>query len=116
MNTSDFFNKKLFEKLQKEPLLLTSSGICNKKISLDIDGPSGGKWTFEFGAAGEVQMIKDRRDEQAHCLIEMKDKTFEGMMDGSLNIPLAFMMRKIKVKGDSALAAKVGMALKSSVG
>ncbi len=114
MNTKDFFEQKLSKKIQENPGLLQKAGIKDKKIALNIEGDAGGKWTFVFDSTGSMIMQNGLGD-ASDCTIEMKDQTFEGMMNGTVNVPMAFMMRKIKVKGDAGLAAQVGMALKSSV-
>ncbi len=111
MNVKDFFEKKFASKIQENPACLKSAGLTSKSIGLDITGADGGQWTFHFDAEGNIQMDSGALDSQAACVISTSDKTFEGMMTGKVNVPMAFVMRKIKVKGDSGLAAKMGIAL-----
>ncbi|NCN41873.1 SCP2 sterol-binding domain-containing protein [bacterium] len=116
MTAKDFFDQKFASKLQADAGCLKSSGVTAKSIALDISGSNGGQWTFHFDADGNLKMESGCVSSSATCVISTSDKTFEGMMTGKVNVPMAFVMRKIKVKGDSALAAKMGIALQKVMG
>lgn len=93
---------------------MKEAGVTSKKIALDIEGSSGGQWTFQFDGEGLLTMQNGSLAPDAACTISMKDDTFTGMLSGKVNVPMAFVMRKIKVKGENALAAKLGLALQKA--
>jgi|GEM_PF-1453250 len=107
--TKDLFDNLLPAKLKADPLCLKSSGVTNKTIAVSVEGDGGGAWAFRFDDNGAVSFVPATGE--SDCLIETKDQTFQGMIDGSVNVAWAFVTRKIKVKGDSALAAKLGASL-----
>ena len=88
---------------------MAQANVRGKSVVLDIEGSGGGQWSFDFAQDGALAL--QPASNSADCTIWMKDSTFEKMIDGSLNVPVAFVMRKIKVKGEVSLAADVGMAL-----
>lgn len=111
MKAKEFFEQKFAQKVQEDPALLSESGLKDKKVVVEIDGSTGGSWGIRFDAAGNVYFEGNAPSDSADCVIQMKEDTFEGMLAGKVNVPFAFMMRKIKVKGESSVAAKVGLAL-----
>ena len=114
MTPKDFFEKKFASKVQENPACMQEAGVTSKKIALEIDGSTGGKWTFQFDGQGLLTMQNGVSAPDAACVISMKDETFTGMLSGKVNVPMAFVMRKIKVKGENALAAKLGLALQKA--
>lgn len=114
MTPFDFFEKTFKSKVEADPACMKSSGVKGKKIALNIEGGDGGQWTFNFDAEGNLQMESGNAASDAECLVTMKDKTFDGMLRGKVNVPMAFVTRKIKVKGEQSLAAKLGIALQKS--
>ena len=84
--------------------------MSSKSIALDIEGSGGGQWIFRFDDKGLLTMQEGAASD-ASCVISMKDEIFTGMATGKVNVPMAFITRKIKVKGDSSLAAKLGTSL-----
>ena len=110
MQARDFFEKKFAPKIASNPACLQDAGVTSKAIALDIEGAGGGQWTFHFDDKGLLTM-KAGTAADAACVISMKDDTFTGMAQGKVNVPMAFLTRKIKVKGESTLAAKLGTSL-----
>lgn len=58
---------------------------------------------------GEGRIVMDdtgarASDEETACEITMKPKTFNGLVDGSVNPMTAVMLGKIKIKGDMTAA------------
>ncbi|VAV89404.1 hypothetical protein MNBD_ALPHA01-2023 [hydrothermal vent metagenome] len=47
-------------------------------------------------------------DNDADVTLIISEENFEGLMDGSLNPQMAFMMGKLKIDGDMGLALKLG--------
>ena len=109
-----FFNETVKIRIQENAGFLSTAGILSKKISLEIEGDEGGEWFFSFDDKGHVLMQHRTAESNSECHIQMSDKTFEGIMNGSVNVPMAFMFRKIKVKGEAGLAVKLGQALQKS--
>jgi putative sterol carrier protein len=114
MTAKEFFENKFAPKLATNPNLLSSSGVKAKKVALQIEGDGGGQWLFLFDSSGNLEM-KMGKAETSDCLIEMKDSVFQGLLEGKVNITMAVMTRKIRVKGELSLAALVGSALKKSL-
>jgi putative sterol carrier protein len=110
MTARDFFEKKFATKISANPACLQDAGVTSKSIALDIEGSGGGQWTFQFDDKGMLSMKPGAAADSA-CVISMKDDTFTGMISGKVNVPMAFITRKIKVKGESTLAAKLGTSL-----
>jgi putative sterol carrier protein len=111
-SAQEFFNTKFAAKVAQDPGFMQKAGVRGKNIAVDIDGARGGQWTFMFDGEGMVAMKPGA--ENADCVIMTSDKTFEGMLAGTVNVPMAFLMRKIKVKGENSLAMKLGLALQES--
>lgn len=111
MTPKEFFDNKFSAKVSEDPACMQSAGVRDKKIALDIEGKDGGAWTFTFDGEGKLSLASGSADPSAACIISMKDKTFDGMLRGKVNVPMAFVMRKIKVKGEQSLAVKLGQAL-----
>ena len=107
----NFFDNKLTNKIKEDPACLKSAGVTSKTIAIEVTGSEGGAWVFHFDGEGHLTMEAGAPSADAACLITTSDKTFSGMLKGKVNVPMAFVMRKIKVKGDSGLAAKMGIAL-----
>ncbi|MBS1983657.1 MAG: SCP2 sterol-binding domain-containing protein [Bdellovibrionales bacterium] len=110
MNGKEFFDKFLTDTLVKNPGLISAAGFKSQSVSVDIDGATGGQWTVNFDGEGHASLSKGISGKD--CVIAMNEKTWSGLIDGGLNVPLAVMTRKIKIKGDVGLAAKLGIAIK----
>jgi len=110
MNTKEFFEVKFASKISENPGILSESGLREKTVAIEIDGNTGGAWTFQFDGSGNISMEAGAEDSAA-CTISMKDETFEAMLKGKVNVPFAVLTRKIKIRGESAIAAKIGMLL-----
>jgi len=115
MKARDFITEKLERKIQADRGLLSDTGLNGKNISIELSGPSGGTWNFSFDGTGQLDLKSGSPSLAADCAIQMKDETFMGIVEGTVNVPVAFLFRKIKVKGDQGLAAKLGLALQKNV-
>jgi putative sterol carrier protein len=113
MTPKSFFEETLKSALASDPKCLAQSQVAGQAIAIDVSGTDGGQWTLSFDGLGQCSLTVGAT-QGAQCKIESNDKTFAGVIDGSTNVAFAYMMRKIKVQGDSGLAIKVGMALKSA--
>lgn len=108
MNASTFF-ESLKGKLSSDPALFASTGLRKTSLSVAIEG---GEWTIEFDDAGKAKLNSGGG---APHLVEMNAKTWDSLYAGTLNLPMAVLTRKIKVKGDTGVVAKFGQALRETL-
>jgi putative sterol carrier protein len=111
VDPKSFFEEKLKTYLIKNPNCLLEAGLRSTGVSVDISGTGGGKWTLLFDAEGAVKLEEGVCAGAGGCIIATSDKVFSGMLDGTTNVAFAYMMRKIKIQGESSIAVKVGLAL-----
>ncbi len=74
-------------------------------ISYTITGDGGGAWTVTI-KDGEVH-LKEGADASAKSHVKMSAKTYLKIAAGKLDSRVAFMLGKLKVKGDKATLASV---------
>ena len=106
------FQEKLRSVLDTDPHCMNASGIKGVKIAIDIEHE--GSWTFAFDEHGAVSMVEGLIHD-CHCSVHTNPNTFMGVVKGSVNVPFAYMMKKIKVKGDVGLAVKVGLGIQKAI-
>ncbi|HEC01660.1 MAG TPA: SCP2 sterol-binding domain-containing protein [Sphingomonadales bacterium] len=86
--------------------------ISDKAQSMDANGKTvkidfqGDGTIFIDGATTPPTVSND--DNEADVTLIISEENFEGLMDGSLNPQMAFMMGKLKIDGDMGLALKLG--------
>ncbi|MCF6195548.1 MAG: SCP2 sterol-binding domain-containing protein [Emcibacter sp.] len=86
--------------------------INDKAQSMDANGKTvkidfqGDGTIFIDGATTPPTVSND--DNEADVTLIISEENFEGLMDGSLNPQMAFMMGKLKIDGDMGLALKLG--------
>lgn len=110
----EFFDQKLIQRTKTQPDCLQESGLKNAKLGIVIEGVGGGQWTLSFDSKGFVTCLKDPASSLCETVVTTSEKIFEGLLAGNVNIPMAFLTRKLKVKGETQLAVKLGLALKSA--
>jgi putative sterol carrier protein len=108
-NPQLFFNELLASRIKENPSVLASAGIQNKSLGFVVDGTHGGQWVVIFDSLGSVSLKSDTA--VGDCVIQMNQETFLGLLEGTVNVAMAFMFRKIKVSGDKNLAIKIGQTL-----
>lgn len=74
-----------------------------KKVKIDLEGEGT---IFIDGTTNPPTVSND--DSEADVTLIISEENFEGLIDGSLNPQMAFMMGKLKIDGDMALALKLG--------
>ena len=72
------------------------------------------KVKFDFDEDGQIFIDATQSppsishdDEEADCTIKCTLETFQGMMDGTIEPAMAFMVGKLKVEGSAGLAMKL---------
>jgi len=76
---------------------------ANAVYVFDIDG--SGTWTVDL--TKEADFVTEGAADNAQCTIAMKEADFVSLWEGKLPGPQAFMMGKLKIKGDMGLAMKL---------
>ncbi|PCI33374.1 MAG: sterol-binding protein [Alphaproteobacteria bacterium] len=74
-----------------------------KKVKIDLKGEG---IILIDGTTTPPTVSND--DADADVTLIVSEENFEGLMDGSLNPQMAFMMGKLKIDGDMGLALKLG--------
>lgn len=74
-----------------------------KTIKIDLKGDG-----IIFIDGGTTPPTVSNDDNEADVTLIISEENFEGLMDGSLNPQMAFMMGKLKIDGDMSLALKLG--------
>ncbi len=80
-----------------------SMETSGKKIKIDLKGDG-----VIFIDASTNPPTVSNDDNDADVTLIISEENFEGLMDGSLNPQMAFMMGKLKIDGDMGLALKLG--------
>lgn len=98
MNLQELFEVDLNQKLEAEPELLRDS---KEVFQLEIDNQC---WHIDFL---DSRQVKPGKHPQPDCSIQMSLADLEKLMEGSLNVPMAVAMRKIKISGNLKLIPKL---------
>jgi putative sterol carrier protein len=92
----------LAEKMNHNPEGL---GSLNAIYQFDVSGDDGGTYQVKFHA-GSVEYVEGTPYEPG-CTLGLSDANFLKLIKGDLNPTTAFMMGKLKVKGDLGLSLKL---------
>ncbi|QQE76114.1 SCP2 sterol-binding domain-containing protein [Brevibacillus composti] len=68
---------------------------------------------YQISFAGDSVSVAEGGPDQAACSLEMSDSSFIKLVTGELNPTTAFMMGKIKAKGNLGLALKLHAVLQN---
>ena len=77
----------------------------NAVYQFEIDGDNGGTWTVDL--TKDSDFVSEGEADSPDCTVQMKESDFVAMWNGSLPGAQAFMMGKLKIKGDMGLAMKL---------
>jgi putative sterol carrier protein len=108
LTPKDVFEKRIPDMLKANP---ARAAEVNAIYQFNITGDTGGTWTVDLKKEGGGVAEGGRPD--AQCTIECKDSDFIAIVTGKMPGPQAFMMGKLKIKGDMSLAMKLGKVLGS---
>jgi putative sterol carrier protein len=79
----------------------------NAVFKFELTGDDGGTWTVDLRKDNEGEVLITGEGPEPNVAITMTAADFSGIFNGSVNPMQAFMMGKIKVKGDMGLATKI---------
>jgi len=108
MTPKDVFEKRIPDMLKANP---ARAAEVNAIYQFNITGEGGGSWTVDLKKEGGA--VSEGTRDDAQCTIECKDSDFIAIVTGKMPGPQAFMMGKLKIKGDMSLAMKLGKVLGS---
>ena len=101
-NAAQIFNEDFPAKLEKNADSVTS---VDAVYQFDIDGDHGGTWVVDL--TKDTDFVSEGSADDPDCVVAMKESDFVDMWNGKLPGPQAFMMGKLKIKGDMGLAMKL---------
>jgi len=102
MSATQIFGQDLPAKLEANADSVKS---VNAVYQFNIDGDEGGTWVVDLTKDGDF--VSEGPAEDADCIVTMKEGDFVDMWNGKLPGAQAFMMGKLKIKGDMGLAMKL---------
>ncbi|HEV8323120.1 MAG TPA: SCP2 sterol-binding domain-containing protein [Myxococcota bacterium] len=109
LTPKDVFSTRIPNMLKENP---ARAAEVNAVYQFIITGDTGGTWVVDLKAEGGGKVSEGPRPD-AQCTIECKDSDFIAIVTGKMPGPQAFMMGKLKIKGDMSLAMKLGKVLGS---
>ena len=101
--------KDFFETQHMRFIAEKAEGV-NAHISYNITGDAGGQWTVII-RNGELE-VNEGADPAAKSHVKMTSKSYLKIAMGKLDSRVAFMLGKLKIKGDKASLASVRQCFK----
>ncbi len=102
-NAAEIFDR-IDKNVAKNPEKATS---VNAVFAFELTGDDGLARTIDLREGTTENFVTEGASDDANVTITMSIDDWNGIFDGSVNPMQAFMMGKIKVKGDMSLAMKL---------
>lgn len=106
LTPSEIFEEKIASRLKAAP-----QRDINATYQFDIEGENGGQWYIILNDT--ENKVEKGSLENPNCVITLSEGDLINLVQGNLNPQLAFMTGKLRVKGDIALALRLGSLLKA---
>lgn len=106
LTVRSIFESRIPKQLESDPDKAKALGGV---YQFNVTGDDGGSWCVDL----TVPEVREEKNEDAQCTIEVADADFVDIVSGALPGPQAFMMGKLRIEGDMALAMKLGEVLGS---
>jgi putative sterol carrier protein len=104
---TDFSQLSIQEVVERIPEFIKPEAIqgLDMVVQLRLDGDGGGNWHLVI-KDGKVNLL-DGLAEKPRVTVTSKADVFKDLLSGKTNITQAFMLGKIKITGDMAVAMKL---------
>lgn len=98
--------QEAFKKLCKE-MNDTPDGLGSLEGVFQFDIQGDEEKTYQFSVQDrQVRLVESAKDEPL-CVLQLSEENTLNLLRGSLNTTAAYMMGKVKIKGDLMLAMKL---------
>lgn len=98
--------KEIFDTILPEKLAGNEKArATNALYVFDLSGDNGGTWTVDLRK--DEDQVSEGSTDDADCTINMTADNFSKLWDGELAATKAYMLGKLKIKGDMGLALKL---------
>jgi len=107
VSCQSIFEKLIPQKLIENPDLLEElEGV----FEFNIVGKTGGLWTVD--CRGHQAKIQKGANEDARVFVEMREEDFIAYFEGRMGGFQAFILGKIRIRGETDLALRMGELLR----
>ena len=108
MTPQQIFEDQIARRLS-DPAQQASAKEIDAIYQFHVTGDNGGDWVVDLQACE----VSNGTNADAHCTITMDAGDFVGLVDGSIQGPQLFMMGKLQIAGNMALAMKLSEVLRA---
>src|SRR5262245_19479063 len=106
LTPQQIFEEKIAQRLTDNPSVAEK---INASYQFELTGDGGGKWAVDL--TKKADFVGPGTIPDPKVTITMTAKDFVDLVEGRLNGQMAFMQRKLKLKGDMSLALKLQQIL-----
>ena len=107
MTPQQIFEEQIAGRLA-DPAQQASAKELDAVYQFHVTGDNGGDWVVDLQNCA----VSSGTNGDAHCTITIDANDFVGLVDGSVQGPQLFMMGKLQIAGNMALAMKLGEVLR----